>query len=36
MGSGSTQVSIVTYSNYTVKEGGKNKTVGTFEVSRPG
>ena len=23
---------MVTYSNYTVKEAGKNKTVGTFEV----
>jgi len=32
MGASSTQVSIVTYSNFTVKEGGKNKTVGTFEV----
>ncbi len=26
------KVSVVTYSNYTVKEAGKNKTVGTFEV----
>ena len=33
MGSSSTQVSVVHYSNYTVKEGGKNKTVGTFEVT---
>eukprot|EP01039_Chlorochromonas_danica_P006723 gene6723-7432_t len=32
MGAGSTQVSIVSYSSQTVKEGGKNKTVGQFEV----
>eukprot|EP00599_Poterioochromonas_sp_BG-1_P004886 CAMPEP_0173141230 /NCGR_PEP_ID=MMETSP1105-20130129/5369_1 /TAXON_ID=2985 /ORGANISM="Ochromonas sp., Strain BG-1" /LENGTH=913 /DNA_ID=CAMNT_0014054391 /DNA_START=66 /DNA_END=2807 /DNA_ORIENTATION=+ len=32
MGAGSVQVSIVTYSSYQAKEGGKNKTVGQFEV----
>jgi len=32
MGSGSIQVTIVTHSSYTSKEGGKNKTVGQFEV----
>lgn len=32
MGAGSVQVTIVTYSSYTVKEAGKNKTVGQFEV----
>lgn len=33
MGASSVQVSIVTYSSYTVKEpGGKNKSVGQFEV----
>lgn len=32
MGAGSVQVSIVTHSSYTTKEGGKNKTVGQFEV----
>jgi len=32
MGSSATQVSVVRYSNYTTKEMGKNKTVGTFEV----
>lgn len=32
MGATSTQVMIARYSNYTVKEAGKNKTIGTFEV----
>ena len=32
MGAGSTQVHIVSYSSYPVKEGGKNKTIGQFEV----
>lgn len=32
MGANSVQVSIVTYSSYPSKEGGKNKTVGQFEV----
>lgn len=32
MGSSEVQVSIVTYSSYPVKEGGKNKTIGQFEV----
>ena len=32
MGANSVQVSIVTYSSYMVKEGGKNKTIGQFEV----
>jgi hypoxia up-regulated 1 len=32
MGAGTTQVSIVTYSSYTAKEAGKNKTIGQFEV----
>jgi hypoxia up-regulated 1 len=32
MGAAATQVTVVTYSNYTVKEAGKNKTVGTFDV----
>lgn len=32
MGAGSVQVSIVTYSSYGVKEAGKNKTIGQFEV----
>jgi molecular chaperone DnaK (HSP70) len=32
MGANSVQVSVVTYSSYVVKEGGKNKTIGQFEV----
>lgn len=32
MGAASVQVTVVTYSSYQVKEGGKNKTVGQFEV----
>lgn len=32
MGANSVQVSIVTYSSYLAKEGGKNKTIGQFEV----
>lgn len=32
MGASSVQVSIVTYSSYIVKEGGKNKTIGQFDV----
>jgi len=32
MGANSVQVSIVTYSSYVVKEGGKNKTIGQLEV----
>jgi hypoxia up-regulated 1 len=32
MGAGSIQVSIVTYSSYSAKEGGKNKSIGQFEV----
>ncbi|GMH78695.1 hypothetical protein TrLO_g1449 [Triparma laevis f. longispina] len=32
LGATSTQVSIVEYSSYTLKEAGKNKTVGAFEV----
>eukprot|EP01031_Cornospumella_fuschlensis_P034999 gene35000-42386_t len=32
MGAGSAQVSIVSYSSTQVKEGGKNKSVGQFEV----
>lgn len=32
MGASSVQVSVVTYSSYGVKEGGKNKTIGQFEV----
>ncbi|GMI02012.1 hypothetical protein TrST_g6123 [Triparma strigata] len=32
LGATSTQVSVVQYSSYTVKEAGKNKTVGAFEV----
>lgn len=32
MGSSSVQVSIVSYSSYQVKESGKNKTIGQFEV----
>lgn len=32
MGAGTTQVHIVSYSSYPVKEGGKNKTIGQFEV----
>jgi hypoxia up-regulated 1 len=32
MGASSVQVTIVTYSSYIVKEGGKNKTIGQFEV----
>jgi molecular chaperone DnaK (HSP70) len=32
MGASSTQVTVVTYSSYVVKEGGKNKTIGQFEV----
>ena len=32
MGAGSIQVSIVAYSSAQVKEGGKNKTLGSFEV----
>ena len=31
-GAGSVQVSIATYSSYMVKEGGKNKTIGQFEI----
>jgi hypoxia up-regulated 1 len=31
-GSGSVQVTVVTYSSYTTKEAGKNKTIGQFEV----
>jgi len=32
MGAGSVQVSIVSYSSHPVKEGGKNKTMGQFDV----
>eukprot|EP00602_Paraphysomonas_sp_CaronLab_P000254 CAMPEP_0185031700 /NCGR_PEP_ID=MMETSP1103-20130426/19316_1 /TAXON_ID=36769 /ORGANISM="Paraphysomonas bandaiensis, Strain Caron Lab Isolate" /LENGTH=910 /DNA_ID=CAMNT_0027567315 /DNA_START=111 /DNA_END=2843 /DNA_ORIENTATION=- len=32
MGASMVQVSIVTYSSYETKEGGKNKTVGQFQV----
>ena len=32
LGANSLQVSIVTYSSYVVKEAGKNKTIGQFEV----
>lgn len=32
MGASSVQVTIVTYSAYTVKDGSKNKTIGQFEV----
>ena len=32
MGANSVQVSIVTYSSYIIKEGGKNKTIGQLEV----
>ena len=32
LGSSSLQVTIVTYSSYNVKESGKNKTIGQFEV----
>ena len=32
MGSSSIQVTIVTYSSYTIKEAGKNKSIGQFEV----
>mmetsp|Transcript_357 Transcript_357/g.348 ORF Transcript_357/g.348 Transcript_357/m.348 type:complete len:927 (+) Transcript_357:193-2973(+) len=32
MGASEVQVSIVTYSSYLIKEAGKNKTVGQFEV----
>lgn len=32
MGASATQVTVAQYSNYTVKELGKNKTVGSFEV----
>lgn len=32
LGAGSVQVSVVTYSSYGVKEAGKNKTIGQFEV----
>eukprot|EP01042_Synura_sphagnicola_P025886 gene25886-33296_t len=32
MGAGSVQVSIVHYSSFTGKEGGKNKTIGQFEI----
>jgi hypoxia up-regulated 1 len=32
MGASSVQVSVVKYHSYTVKEGGKNKSVGQFEV----
>lgn len=32
MGAGSTQVSVAQFSSQSVKEGGKNKTVGSFEV----
>lgn len=32
MGSSSVQVTVVTYSSYVIKEAGKNKTIGQFEV----
>lgn len=32
MGAGSVQTTIAQYSSQTVKEGGKNKTIGSFEV----
>mmetsp|Transcript_12702 Transcript_12702/g.12343 ORF Transcript_12702/g.12343 Transcript_12702/m.12343 type:complete len:926 (+) Transcript_12702:120-2897(+) len=32
MGSSAVQVSIATYSAYTIKEGGKNKTIGQFDI----
>ena len=32
MGLSSVQVTIVTYTSYTIKESGKNKTIGQFEV----
>ena len=32
MGSSSVQVTIVTYSSYNIKEAGKNKSIGQFEV----
>lgn len=32
MGASSVQVSVVTYSSYVVKEAGKNKSIGQFEV----
>ena len=32
MGASEVQVSIVTYSSYQVKEAGKNKSIGQFEV----
>lgn len=32
LGAGSVQVTIATYSSYVVKEAGKNKTIGQFEV----
>jgi hypothetical protein len=32
MGSSAVQVSIATYSAYTIKEGGKNKSIGQFDI----